>query len=79
MKRITERALVLIHVAVNIGLVIIFVYFFGQNSVRKYLDNAVIVSKQEETATSIPPPGKKIFSMYLLQSQDDFATYYCAN
>ena len=46
------------NVAVNIILLIIYIYCFGQHSVSKYLSNGVIVVKYEEVSTNISPPGK---------------------
>ena len=43
---------------VSAALLIIYVYFFGQNSIKKYVDNAVFVTTLEEKPKSIPPPGK---------------------
>ena len=50
-------AVSLIHIVVNIALIIIFIFFFGQKSISKYLYKAVITSTQEETPASILPPG----------------------
>ena len=49
---------VVVTVAVNIILIMIYVYFFGQSSVNKYLDKAVIITEKEEKPDSINPPGK---------------------
>ena len=46
------------NVAVNIILLIIYIYCFGQHSVSKYLADGVIVVKYEEVSTNISPPGK---------------------
>ena len=43
---------------VSVALLIIYVYFFGQNSIRKYVDNAVFVTTLEEKPKYITPPGK---------------------
>ena len=43
------------NIGVNILLVICFVYFFGQDSVRKYLDKGVIITEKIEKKVS--PPG----------------------
>ena len=50
-------AVSLIHTFVNIALIVIFIYFFGQKSLSKYFDKAVITSTQEETPAAIPHPG----------------------
>ena len=46
------------NIAVNIILLIIYIYCFGQHSVSKYLANGVIVIKYDEVSTNISPPGK---------------------
>ena len=46
------------NIAVNIILLIIYIYCFGQHSVSKYLADGVIVVKYEEVSTNISPPGK---------------------
>ena len=46
----------------SIVLIIVYVYFFGQTSFRKYMDNAVIVTEDtEEPSFSIPQPVFTIF------------------
>ena len=35
----------------------VYGYFFGRLSVLKYMDKGVIVIKQEETPSFVPPPG----------------------
>ena len=49
---------VLSYVIVNLVLLIIYLYFFGQHSINKYLTKAVIITEMEERPSSIPPPGK---------------------
>ena len=51
-------AVSVINIVVNIALIIIFIYFFGQKSIGKYFDKGVITSTQEETPAAIPHPGK---------------------
>ena len=64
MNAFAGKVVSVIHAIVTIALLIIFVYFFGLKSVSKYLSKAVIVSKQQETPSSIPPPGKYV--LYVL-------------
>ena len=45
------------NIGVNIFLVICFVYFFGQDSIKRYLDKGVIISEKIEKQGSITPPG----------------------
>ena len=44
-------------ILVNIVLLTVYGYFFGRLSVLKYMDKGVIVIKQEETPSYVPPPG----------------------
>ena len=48
----------LAHVFVNIILLIIYFYFFGQPSLRRFAKKGVIIIKDEEHTETIPPPGK---------------------
>ena len=45
------------NICVNVVLLIIYVYFFGHDSVSKYLDKAVITTSKDATSSSIIPPG----------------------
>ena len=45
------------NIGVNIVLVICFVCFFGQDSIKRYLDKGVIISEKIEKQASITPPG----------------------
>ena len=51
---------------VNIILLIVYVFLFGQQSIIKFFDNAVIVTEDMEHPASIIPPGILTF-LYLLQ------------
>ena len=46
------------NVGVNIVLVICFVYFFGQGSIKRYFDKGVIITEKIEKQASITPPGE---------------------
>ena len=52
------------NICVNIVLFIIYVQFFGQHSIRKYLDRNIIVVTNEERKSIITAPGK-IFIKYV--------------
>ena len=47
---------VVAHIVLNIALVILYGIFFGQQSVRKYLDKGVIITKQKDTSSSVISP-----------------------
>ena len=42
----------------NILLFLIYLYFFGQHSVQKYLDQGVIIVNHKEIQKVISPPGQ---------------------
>ena len=48
---------VLSYVIVNLVLLVIYLYAFGQHSIQKYLTKAVIITEMEERPSSITPPG----------------------
>ena len=48
---------VVFHIAVSIVLVIIYVFAFGDESLRKYREKAVIVTEHEEYIADMPQPG----------------------
>ena len=52
------------YITVSVGLFITYVYFFGQDSFRKYLEGAIIIIEQEEKNVLIPPPGKNYVSSF---------------
>ena len=45
------------HVSANIILLAIYIYVFGQNSIRKYVKGGVIITIHEEKMSPIDPPG----------------------
>lgn len=53
-----EKYVTVTHVAINIVLISIYVWFFGETSLKKYLNKAVVISTKEESPLSIPPPGE---------------------
>ena len=48
---------VVLNVAVSIVLVAVYIYFFGQHSVQKFLNKSVIITENEENQDAISPPG----------------------
>ena len=46
------------NVSIYLILLVIYTYLFGQISIRKYIDDAVIVTSHEEKSAGISPPGK---------------------
>ena len=46
------------YIFVNIVLFILYVWFFGMQSFRKYFDNGVTIISHEEKPTAIIPPGQ---------------------
>ena len=45
------------NIVVNIILIILYIVFFGHESIQKYLDDRVITIKREERTSKIPPPS----------------------
>ena len=52
------------NIAVSLALLIIYVYFFGQHSIKRYLAREIIIVEQEEKDVSIPQPGKVDFCQF---------------
>ena len=52
-----ENAKVVTNILVNIVLFIIYAHYFGQQSVKKYLEKGVAIVRYTETPSVIPPPG----------------------
>ena len=48
---------VVCNAVVIIGLLASYVYIFGLDSLRKYIEDDVIIIKREEYSPSIEPPG----------------------
>ena len=47
------------NIVVNMILLIIYIYFFGQHSFRKYFEQGIIVIDYEEKSTNkTSPPGR---------------------
>ena len=49
-----------IRVGIEIVLVVLYIIYFGMNSVNKYLTSGVIITRDEEPSSNISPPGKSI-------------------
>ena len=57
------------NVVINIILIIIYVYFFGQHSLKRFLDKSVIITEHEEKQDTIDPPGtESLISISILIS-----------
>ena len=56
-KFVNSSYQVVAHIVLNIALIILYGVFFGQQSVRKYLDKAVIITKQKDTSSSVISPS----------------------
>ena len=46
-----------IKVGIEIVLLVLYVIYFGINSVNKYLNSGVIITRDEEPSSNISPPG----------------------
>ena len=53
------------NILINFILLMIYIFCFGQHSIRRYLENGVIVVQYEEKPTVISPPGKLAISIFL--------------
>ena len=47
-----------VNIAVNFVLLTLYALLFGRESIRKYLEKGIIIVTNEETPSSITPPGK---------------------
>ena len=45
------------NIVVNIVLLTLYIFFFGKESVNKYLDEGMIIVTHEEKTSIIEPPG----------------------
>ena len=45
------------NIVVNIVLLTLYVFFFGKESVDKYLDDGIIIATHEEKMSILKPPG----------------------
>ena len=68
------------YIFVNIVLFILYVWFFGMQSIQKYFDNGVTIISHEEKPPAITPPGqllelRKWFQNPLLHASSVSASY----
>ena len=56
-KKMTMTNKLKSNVVINIILIIIYVYFFGQHSLKRFLNKSVIITEHEEKQELIDPPG----------------------
>ena len=54
---------IVFNIAINIFLLTVYAVFFGQDSIRKYMDRSIIIVTQEVTPSSINPPGEIVSNM----------------
>ena len=45
-------------IGIEIILLVLYVIYFGINSVNKYLNSGVIITRDEKPSSNISPPGK---------------------
>ena len=55
---------ILAYISVNIILLLIYSYFFGQKSIQKFLKRGVVIVQQEDRNSSIIPPGNTYTCTY---------------
>ena len=48
------------NVAVSIILLITYYFYFGTDSIQRYLEKRIIITEHEEKHMTIPPPGKHL-------------------
>ena len=53
----------LLQVLIYVALISICIYAFGQNSLRKYIDDAIVITVNEEMPSFITPPGEWVKGM----------------
>ena len=54
-----------IRVGIEIVLLVLYVIYFGINSVNKYLNSGVIITRDEEPSSNISPPGIAVIYQHL--------------
>ena len=52
-----KKIIIVCNLIVIISLVFSYIYLFGYHSLKKYLDNDVIIIKHEESPATITAPG----------------------
>ena len=53
-----------IRVGIEIVLLVLYVIYFGINSVNKYLNSGVIITRDEEPSSNISPPGIAVINKH---------------
>ena len=66
-------------IIVNIVLLAIYVYAFGQHSITKYLNKGVIIVTDEIQNSILPPGRHTIFLMYVSCKKVDIKFQYGKN
>ena len=61
----------MLNVIVSLILVAVYIYFFGYQSVQRYLKKATIITTLQEEKSSVVPPSN-IFKGYILHIQNIF-------
>ena len=59
----------MLNVIVSLILVAVYIYFFGYQSVQRYLKKATIITTLQEEESSVVPPSN-IIKEYVLQTQN---------
>ena len=59
----------MLNVIVSLILVAVYIYFFGYQSVQRYLKKATIITTLQEEESSVVPPSN-IIKGYVLQTQN---------
>ena len=67
--RVDSKVRLVSNICVNVFLLTFYVYFFGQHSVSKYFDKAVITTSKDEKSSFITPPGEHKYLSVVLNSE----------
>ena len=54
----------------------LYIYFFGQHSIKKYTENGVIIVNHQEK-TPIMPPGTLFYAMHSMQLKHTVDGHHC--
>ena len=57
------------NIAVSIILLITYYFFFGKDSIHRYLEKKVIITEHEEKHVTIPTPGKHLMKRFHNESE----------
>ena len=61
----------------HIILTIIFYIFFGNESIEKFNNKGVSITKFEETVVDVPPPGNKKLLLVKTLFKDTYVRNWC--